>query len=119
MGPMTAHPAAPEPGPMTALPDMPAKPLVPGNIDLNKRPKVPVGKGEFATVYSMSFSPDGQHEVLIPTVSDDGRMMTEDEAVQTFYRTGRHLGVFADPQSATDYAKRLSERQGEHYGAPR
>lgn len=87
-----------------------------GNIDLNSRPQVPMPGGGYATIRSMSFSPDGRAEVLIPTISDDGRVMSEEEAIQTYFRTGRHLGIFRDPASAAEYAERLSDRQGRHYG---
>lgn len=92
----------------------PLTPYRPGNIDLDKRPQVQMPDGSFATVRSMSVNVDGL-EYLIPTVSDDGRIMEDDEAFEAFRRTGRHLGAFRDPQSATDYARWLSDRQGRHY----
>lgn len=89
-----------------------------GNIDLTKRPVVRNADGSISTVRSMSANFDGQ-EVLIPTVSDDGRIMSDDEAIQTFMRTGRHLGKFATPDAATSYAQRLHEQQAQMYGAGR
>jgi hypothetical protein len=95
--------------------DMQPKGLMsPGNIDLNKRPKVKNADGTISTVRSMSFNP-GFGEVLVPTVSDDGRIMSEDEAIQTFFRTGLHLGVFGTPDAATEYAKQLSKQQAKQY----
>ena len=49
------------------------------------------------------------------TVSDDGSILSDDEAVEMFKRTGRHLGVFRSPQSATAYAKKLHEEQARAY----
>lgn len=97
---------------------MPPAPIEAGNIDINKRPKVQMPDGSFATVRSMSVNVNGR-EYLIPTVSDDGRIMEDDEAYDTFLRTKRHLGAFRDVKSADAYAKWLSDRQGEYYGAPR
>lgn len=87
-----------------------------GNIDLYNRPRVRNADGSISTVRSMSFNSDGR-EVLVPTVSDDGRILTEDEAISLFERTGRHLGMFDTPEHATAYAERLHEDQARLYGA--
>jgi hypothetical protein len=91
--------------------------LVPGNIDLNHRPVVRNPDGTISTVRSMSIGVDGR-EVLIPTVSDDGRVMSNDEAVRTFWQTGRHLGVFDNPDNATAYAITLHNQQARQYARP-
>lgn len=89
-----------------------------GNIDLNRRPMTNNADGSYSTVRSMSVNFDGT-EYLIPTVSDDGRVMGDDEAIQHFIRTGRHLGAFDSPQAATGYANQLHREQASQYGRRR
>ncbi len=83
---------------------------VPGNIDLQHRPRVQNADGTTSTIRSISFGIDGK-EVLMPTVSEDGRIMSDDEALATYKRTGKHLGIFNTPEEATAYGQRLHEEQ--------
>lgn len=84
--------------------------LEPGNIDLTTRPRVQNEDGSISTVRSMSVNFDGQ-EVLLPTVSDDGRLLSEDEAIQQYLATGKHLGKFDTPDNATAFAESLHNAQ--------
>lgn len=63
----------------------------------------------------MSFEEDGR-EILIPTVSEDGRILSDDEAVKLYHRTGKHLGQFRSATEATAYAQQLHEQQAQEYG---
>lgn len=91
--------------------------IEPGNIDLAKRPVVTMPDGKIATVRSMSFNEDGK-EVLIPTISDDGKVLSEKEAIANYKETGKHLGKFKTSDEATEYAKKLSAAQGAYYAKP-
>jgi len=85
-----------------------------GNIDIHNRPVVKNADGSISTVRSMSINMDGK-EVLIPTVSDDGRIMSNDEAIDSFMRTRKHLGMFDNPDDATAYAESLHNEQADEY----
>lgn len=89
-----------------------------GNIDLYNRPIYIGNDGSISTVRSMSFN-DGQREVLIPTISDDGRLLNDNEAIQHYYQTGKYLGYFNTPQEANYYAQMLHLQQERLYPANR
>ena len=103
-----------------ADPDFPAMPhenltrsegiVEQGNIDLRKRPKVQLEDGSTASVRPMSFNIDGK-EVLIPTISQDGREQSRDEAIAEYKRTGKHLGMFDTAEHAKAYAEALRQNQ--------
>lgn len=86
----------------------------PGNIDLEHRPKFRNVDGSISTVRSMSANFDGL-EVLIPTISKLGQLLSDSEAIAEFERTGEHLGKFATSDAATAYAEQLHKQQEEFY----
>lgn len=96
--------------------------LFKGNINPYNRPVVRNEDGSISTVESMSFSPgDGLgagKEVLVPTISDDGRRLTDEEAQQYYYydpKGARYLGIFDTPENADRYAINFHNKQDEYY----
>ena len=86
--------------------------LVPGNIDLSNRPMVKGDKGQIHTVLSFSFGDEKGREVLIPRVIG-GKVYSEKDAQEHYFKTGEHLGIFADPKSATAYGIALHDKEAE------
>ncbi|MER9685916.1 hypothetical protein [Mesorhizobium sp. M0139] len=101
----------------------PASPIGPfpgmlqqGNIDLEHRPVVNNPDGSYSTVRSMSFGNDSG-EVLVPTVSPDGKVLPDRDAMDLYGKTKQTLGVFDTPEHADMYAGALHKAQEQHYGA--
>lgn len=86
-----------------------------GNIDLTKRPIVKNEDGSISTVRSMSFQDESGKEILIPTVVN-GEILSNDAAIENYYKTGEYLGKFNTVDEANEYAKQLHEQQERLYG---
>jgi hypothetical protein len=88
-----------------------------GNIDLNNRQVVNNDDGSISTEQSFSFyDEDTGKEILVPTVIN-GRIVSEDEAIDHYYATGEYLGMFDTPEEATEYAEMLHNRQDWYYNS--
>jgi hypothetical protein len=84
-----------------------------GNIDVAARPKFQNDDGSISTERSFSVNLDGQ-EVLLPQIiadEDTARLVTKEEAIEHYKRTGEHLGKFNDVDKANRYAQKLHEWQ--------
>lgn len=84
-----------------------------GNIDLTKRPRVKNADGSISTVRSMGVNIDGK-ETLIPTVVGDA-VVSDDQAVAHYRKTGQHLGRFDSVDSSNSYAEQLHQSQERMY----
>lgn len=85
-----------------------------GNINLNNRPVVKNPDGSISTVRSISFQDKDGKEVLIPTVIN-GKIVSDDEAINYYYKTGEHLGKFNSIEDANNYAIQLHKDQEKQY----
>ena len=85
-----------------------------GNIDLTNRPVVKNEDGSISTVRSISFQDDSGKEILIPTVVN-GKVVSDDEAIQHYYKTGEYLGKFDTIEQANTYAEQLHKQQEKTY----
>jgi hypothetical protein len=110
--------AQPTQSPQLAPASVPKGLLTPGNIDLHNRPVVHNADGTTSSVRSMSFEENGR-EILVPTVREDGSgLMSDQEAIDAYRKTGKHLGMFRDPTSADAYAEQLhNDYAAGKYGA--
>ena len=86
-----------------------------GNLDLNKRPVVPRDDGKISTVNSITVGFDDGFYV-IPTVTEEGLLLDNDQAVEYFKKTGKHLGRFYDQETADAFAQQLHLDQEKMYG---
>lgn len=87
-----------------------------GNIDLYNRPVVLNDDGSISTVRSMSFYDEiSGKEVVVPTVADDGTILTPQEAKQNYYNTGKYLAVFDKKEDAIAFAENLHNEQDKIY----
>ena len=84
-----------------------------GNIDLWNRPVVTNADGTVSTIRSISIEEDGK-TILIPTVVD-GKVVSDEEAVQHYDETGEMLGEFNSEKEAQDYADKLHDQQERLY----
>ena len=76
-----------------------------GNIDVSQIAPVDNGDGTQSTVRSKSFNIDGK-EVLIPTVVN-GKVVTDQEALDAYKQTGKNLGVFNSVAEANTAAQNI------------
>jgi hypothetical protein len=99
-----------------------------GNIDLSKRPIVHHAGGGESSLYSGSFplseltgkDKDMNQEVLVPFVTQDGKMLVDPKtgkgdanaARDYAKKTGQILGIFSSPDAATAYSEFLHNKQG-------
>lgn len=84
-----------------------------GNIDLNSKPLLALGDGSLVSTRGIQYKDDNGKIAIIPTVSDNGLLLTDDEAIDMYKSTGQHLGMFDTEKDANFYHQQLTKSQGE------
>ena len=83
-----------------------------GTIDVTNRPQVPVGKGQTATVRSITVGLDDGKAAVLPTISADGKQLSPQQAMAAFkVDPTKHLGIFDSEKNANAYAIALHKDQ--------
>ena len=85
-----------------------------GNIDIHARPKVQLADGSTATVRSIAVTFD-DGTFVIPTIGPKGEDWSNEQAIEEFKRTGKHLGMFKTAEDAEAYSIALHENQDKEY----
>lgn len=92
-----------------------------GNIDLNNRPVVKNRDGSISTVRSLTIT-EGNTAVVIPTVikkpDGSGVIVSDQQAIRHYQRSGQHLGKFSNIRDADTYARNLHNQQAAQYPNP-
>jgi len=81
-----------------------------GTLDPASQPIVRNSDGTASTVRTIGIEVDGNH-VLIPTVSPDGTILTDEQAIDMFRSSGRHLGVFSSREESDAAGRSLSQQE--------
>lgn len=82
-----------------------------GNIDLDNRPNVDNGDGTYSTVRTMTFEDDKGRTILVPTVIN-GEVVSDDDAIKHYRKTGEHMGIFSSQDAADKYDQQLHKEKG-------
>jgi hypothetical protein len=93
------------------------KPVVPGNINLNKLPVVKnniKGEGGVSTVRSLSIGTD-RGTMLLPTVVN-GKIISDQQAIKFAINSGKNLGVYKDDATAEMAAQLIHMSEANRVG---
>ena len=81
-----------------------------GNLDISNRPRYVNPDGSISTVRSIGIGSDDK-EIVIPTISPEGSSWSNEEAIDNYRRTGKHLGKFDSVENANSFSQSLHDDQ--------
>lgn len=84
--------------------------LIRGNINLDNRPVVHNKDGSYSTVRTITTDMNG-NTVLLPTIVN-GKVLSNQDAIQHYLNTGEHMGIFKTSQDADKYDEQLHNMMG-------
>ena len=88
---------------------------IPESVQKRDRPEEPYDPESLGTIYSITVqdnpSDQGSPWVLIPSIVG-GEVVTQNDAIRHYKKTGEHLGKFQTSQEADAYAGALSNAIG-------
>jgi hypothetical protein len=87
-----------------------------GTLDPASQPTVRNADGTVSTVRTIGIEVDGKH-VLIPTVSPDGKVLSDEQAIELFRSSGKHLGVFNSREESDAAGRALSQQEARRVGS--
>lgn len=82
-----------------------------GNIDVNKRPRVPNKEGGYNTVVTATFDLPGGKTILLPRFVN-GKVLEPKDAFNHYKKTGEHLGIFHSRDAADLYDELMHKQMG-------
>lgn len=88
-----------------------------GNIDIHDRPVIHNPNGSISTVYSMvaGFEEGGKERYYVIPRAINGRIVSEQAAIQHFRNSHEHLGEFDNEKNANNFSETLHEEQAKEY----
>jgi hypothetical protein len=81
-----------------------------GNIDVSSRKTIKLSNGEIELFKPMAFRNAGK-VIVVPTITEGGKLLTESGAINKYFETGMHLGIFDDMSEAKVRIEQLEKER--------
>jgi hypothetical protein len=81
-----------------------------GNIDVSSRKTIKLSNGEVELFKPMAFRNAGK-VIVVPTITEGGKLLTESGAINKYFETGMHLGIFDDMSEAKVRIEQLEKER--------
>ena len=81
-----------------------------GNMDTTSRKPIKLSNGEIELFKPMAFRNSGK-VIVVPMITDGGKLLTESGAINKYFETGMHLGIFNNMTDAKRLIEELEEQR--------